>query len=112
MAAVEDQQPLETLSADGADEALGERVRVRRAHRCLDHPDAFAGEDGVEATSELGVAVADQEAELCLLLLERPGDLPGLLGDPGPCGVAVLRGEKGIPAIGRDLSAAPAAPRA
>jgi hypothetical protein len=64
MAAIEDQQPVETLSTDGADVALGERVRLRRAHRCLDGPDAFAGEDGVEATSELGEAVADQEAEL------------------------------------------------
>ncbi len=63
MAPIQNQKPVETLAADGADEAFGDRVRLRRSHRCLDDPDAFAGEDRVEAARELAVAVADQEAE-------------------------------------------------
>ena len=38
MAAVEDQQPVETLGSDGADEAFGDRVGLRRSHRCADGP--------------------------------------------------------------------------
>ena len=56
---VDDQEPIETLSADGADEALGGRVRSRRSHGCLDGSDAFVGEDGVEVAREFAVAVAD-----------------------------------------------------
>jgi hypothetical protein len=63
MAPIQNQQPVEALAADGADEALGKRVRLRRAHRRLDHPHTFAGENRVEAARELGIAVADQEPE-------------------------------------------------
>jgi hypothetical protein len=55
VASVHDQEPVETLGADGADEALGGRVRLRRSHRGLDDLDAFAGEDGVEVPGELAV---------------------------------------------------------
>ena len=58
---VEDQKPVETFSAGGADEALGDRVRLWSAHRRLDDLDAFACEDGIEVAGELAVAVADQE---------------------------------------------------
>ena len=51
VASVEDQEPVEALGADGADEALGEGVRLRRPDRRLDDPDAFAGEDGVEVAA-------------------------------------------------------------
>jgi hypothetical protein len=40
--AVEDQQPVKTLGADGAGEALRDRVRLRRSHRRLHDPDAVA----------------------------------------------------------------------
>ena len=63
MAPIQNQKPVETLAADGADEALGERIRLRRAHWRLDDRDALAGEDGVEAARELAVPVADQVAE-------------------------------------------------
>ena len=36
VAAGDDQEPIEALSASGADEALGDRVGLRRAYRCLD----------------------------------------------------------------------------
>ena len=61
VAAAEDQQPVETLASDGADEPLGVGVRLRRADRCSDDPDPFAAEDLVEGAAELAVAVVDQE---------------------------------------------------
>ena len=42
LASVEDQQPVETLGADGSDEALRDGVRLRRPHRRLHNPDALA----------------------------------------------------------------------
>jgi hypothetical protein len=93
MAAVEDEEPVEAFSVGGADEALGERVRLRGAHRCLDDLDVFASEDGVEAAGELGVAVADQLPETRRLLLECPGELAGLLCDPSAGGFRGAAGE-------------------
>jgi hypothetical protein len=61
VAAVDEQEPVEALSASGADEAFRDRVGLRRTDRCLDDLDALACEDGVEVAGELAVAVADQE---------------------------------------------------
>ena len=83
MIPVHDQEPVEALRADGADEALGDRVRLRRPYRRLDDPDTFTGEDGIEVTRELAVTVADQESKSRGLLLERPGELACLLCHPG-----------------------------
>jgi hypothetical protein len=63
MATIQDQQPVETLGAHGPDEALGDRVRLRRTHRRLHEANAFAAEDLVEGAGVLAVAVADQEAD-------------------------------------------------
>jgi hypothetical protein len=84
MASVHDQDPVEAVGPDGADEALGDRVRFWRSHWRLDDLDAFAGEDGVEVAGELAIAVADQEAKRSWSVLERPGELARLLGDPWP----------------------------
>src|SRR5215207_3428867 len=59
--AVEDQQPVETLGTHGANEALRDRVRLRRPHRRLHDPDAFAAEHLVERAAVLTVAVTNQE---------------------------------------------------
>jgi hypothetical protein len=59
VSAVEDQEPVEALSANRADEPFGDRVRLRRAHRCFDDLDAFACEDGIEVERVLAVSVAD-----------------------------------------------------
>jgi hypothetical protein len=83
VSAVYDQEPVEALSASGADEAFRDRVCLRRAYRCLDDLDALACEDGVEVAAELAVAVADQEAQLRRALSDCPSELAGLLGDPG-----------------------------
>jgi hypothetical protein len=60
---VDDQDPVEEFAADGADEAFGDRVRPRRAHRCLGDLDIDDCEHGVECGSELAVPVADEEPE-------------------------------------------------
>src|SRR5262245_11265008 len=93
VAATRDQEPVEALSANGADETLGDCVRFRRSYWRLDDADAFAGEDGVEVAGEFAVAVADQEAEPPRLRLQCPGELARLLGDPGSVRVGGAAGE-------------------
>ncbi len=48
VAAVDDQDPVETLAADGADPPFDERVGARRAYGCADRPDAVGAEDLVK----------------------------------------------------------------
>ena|SRR5438552_18262862 len=57
----DDQDPVEAVAADGADPALGERVRLRRPERGADDLDAVASEDLVERAAELAVSVVNQE---------------------------------------------------
>jgi hypothetical protein len=56
VAAVEDQQPVEALDADGFDEPLGDGVCLRRPDRRLDDPDASSAERLVEEAAVLAVA--------------------------------------------------------
>jgi hypothetical protein len=58
---VDDQHPIEALTTDGSDEALGECFGTRSANRCADDTDALGAEDLVEGGRELGVPVADQK---------------------------------------------------
>ena len=60
---VEDQDAVEELAAEGADEAFRDRVGARRLDRRPDDLDVDGGEHGVEASGELAVAVADEEPE-------------------------------------------------
>ncbi len=57
----DDQDPGEAVAADGADPALGERVRLRHPERRADDLDAFASEDLVEDVAELAVAIVDRK---------------------------------------------------
>jgi hypothetical protein len=61
----DDQDPLEAVAPDGADPALGERVRLRRPKGRVEDLDALASEDLVEGFAELAVAIVDQEADRC-----------------------------------------------
>src|SRR5439155_23449506 len=86
------EQPIETFRANGADEALCDRVRLRRTHGSLHDPDAFAAEDLVEGGAVLAVAVTDQEADAlvgeietevaCLLVHPRAGRVLRAAGQP------------------------------
>jgi hypothetical protein len=61
VAAADDQKPVETLGADGADKSLCVGVRLRRLHRRTDHRDSFAAEHFVEGGGEFAVAIMNQE---------------------------------------------------
>ena len=63
LTSVEDQHPVETLSTDGADEALGEGVGPRGSDRRADDLDPLRPEDFVETGRELGVSVPDEEPD-------------------------------------------------
>src|SRR4029077_7144139 len=93
VASVHDQDPVEALGADGADETLGDRDRLRRSPRCLDYSDSFACKHGIEIASELAVAIADQEVKRSRPLLERPDELASLLSDPRPGRVGGAAGQ-------------------
>jgi hypothetical protein len=56
-----DQHPVQTLLPDCPHPALGERVGIRRLHRCGDDLDAVGGEHVIEGAGELAVPVANQE---------------------------------------------------
>ncbi len=83
---VDDQDAVEQFAADGSDEALGDCVRPRRPHWRLDDPDIDRGEHGIEGGGELGVAVADEEPEAPIGLVEVHEQVAGLLGQPLPGG--------------------------
>jgi hypothetical protein len=87
LAAAEDQQPVEALTTNAADPALGVRIRVRRLDRRPDHSDSFASEDVIEAAAELGVAIVNQEAERLLTIVEVHQQVARLLRGPGACRV-------------------------
>jgi hypothetical protein len=63
MSLVGDEDAVEELASDAADEAFGDGVGPRCQHRCLDDADVDGGEHGVDGGGELGVAVPDEEPD-------------------------------------------------
>jgi hypothetical protein len=102
MTASEDKEPVQTLSADGADKTLGERVRLWGSNRSHDDPDALGAEHLVEAGGELRVSVTDQELDLSGTLAQDETQVAGLLGDPPPTGLAVDTRESDPPGVDLD----------
>jgi len=94
VAAVDDEQMVETLTADIANPSLGVRVGHRRPHGGGDDPRAGRAPDVVEGPAELGVAIADQVGGSNAARLHGGDDVAGLLGDPLP---GRLRGDPGEP---------------
>jgi hypothetical protein len=82
---VDDEKAVEEFAADGADEAFRDGVCARCAHRRLEDLDVDSGEHGVEGGGELAVAVADEESEVPVGVVEVHEQVAGLLGEPG-CG--------------------------
>jgi hypothetical protein len=68
---------------DGADESLGIAIRLGGRGGGLTAWEAFGGEHGVEGVGELGVPVADQEAERADLLTQIHQQVTGDLGSAG-----------------------------
>ena len=83
VAPIEDQHAVEALTADGADDALGEGVGTWSTDRCADDPNTLGTEDLVEAGGELGVPISDQEPHRLISLHQLEGQVSGLLDDPG-----------------------------
>jgi hypothetical protein len=65
LSAAGDQEPIEAVAASRANEALSDRVRLRRSKWRADDLDAFAFEDVVEVAAEFAVSIVDQEAGWC-----------------------------------------------
>jgi hypothetical protein len=104
VATAEDKQPVETLDANGTNEALGVSVGLWRANRRVDDRDSFAAEDLVEGGGEFSIAVVDQEPRP----LEETGEakVARLLGDPGAGRIARAAGEMDTAAAKLDVGSA------
>ena len=89
MSSRHDEEVIEALLADGPHEPLGESVRPRRGDRGSQGLSPDGGEHGVEDRGELGVAVADEEAEVTPGVLEVRRKVAGNLVTQGPLGLEV-----------------------
>src|SRR6266702_5819287 len=63
MVLIDDQQPVEDLAAQGADDSLADGVRSGRSRRAGENSDARRREHGVEGAGELACAIPDQELD-------------------------------------------------
>jgi len=84
---IQNEQPIEALSANGSHEPFGDAIRLRCLDRCPDYTNARALKDRVKARREFAVVIANEHAHRLLALGEGPGDLPRLLRDPRPVGM-------------------------
>jgi hypothetical protein len=98
---VVDEHPVGALGSRGWYPTLGIAVRPWRPRWSPDNLDALAGEDLVEGAGELGVAVADEEAERGDLATEIYDVVAGLLCCP--CAVRVGGHAEDVHAPVRDL---------
>jgi len=87
MSSRDDEEVIEALLADGPHEPLGESVRPRRGDRGSKGLNPDGGKHRVESCGELGVAIADEEAEVTPGVLEVGRKVAGHLGHPGTVGV-------------------------
>jgi hypothetical protein len=70
---VQDQGPVEDLTAQGPDEALADRVHPRRLHGGAHDGGAGGLENGIEGRGKVRAAVTDQEPEVPEPLAEVQG---------------------------------------
>ena len=101
VAAADDQEPIEALTADGSDPALGVRSRLGCPYRRFDHADAFGVKDLVEVAGEFAVAVTDEEPWAEILVVELHQQVACLLGHPAAVRVGGDPGQ--LDAAGRQL---------
>src|SRR2546428_12902856 len=90
MAAVPDQDPVQTLGPNAAHPAFRIRGRTRSPDRSLHDPYAVGRERGVEAGHEFGIPVADQQLDL-------GGSLPAQWPGCAPAGSPTRRSGEGSP---------------
>jgi hypothetical protein len=82
MCLIEDQGPVEEFTAEGADEALADRVHPWCLHSCAHDGGTGGVEDGVKGAGEVRAAVTDQEPEARDPAAEVEGQVTGLLYRP------------------------------
>ena len=82
MLSVQNQQPIETLRANGPHKSFGHAIGLRNTKRRLNRLDAFASKYLFETLGEFLIAVANEEAEGLGVLRQRPRQLPGPAGLP------------------------------
>jgi hypothetical protein len=102
VAAPEDQQPVETFTADAPDPPLSMRPRLRRSHWRLDHSDSGGAEDLVEVAGELAVAITDHKPRLDPLVVDVHEQVARLLGHP--CAVGIRRDPGEVHTTSRQLN--------
>ena len=84
---VQNEQPVETLRADGAHEPLGHPVGLRGAERRANDFDPVTPEHVVKLVGEFLVPIAKQEANGFRAARHRPGQLASALEDPRRAGM-------------------------
>src|ERR1019366_5492749 len=89
MSLAEDQHAVQEFAAQGADEALADRVHPRRPDGGAHDPGAGGLEDGVERVGEVRSAVAEQELDVREPLAEAEGEVAGCCTVHSPVGLAV-----------------------
>src|SRR6185312_10455237 len=87
MPLADDQHPVEELSAQGADEALADRVHPRSLDSGTQNPGTGGLEYGVKGAGEVRSAITNQEVDVCEPLVEAEGQVTGLLRGPLARGV-------------------------
>ena len=102
MLAVRDQQPVQTLGPNGANEPFRHRVRCWRLWRRSHHLQAGAAKDRVEPTREFLVAISDENPWWVDPLRKGPRELAGLLRHPLRIGMA--RAARHVDATARQLN--------
>src|SRR6266581_4493841 len=86
VALAEDEQPVQRLVAQRLDHPLAMGVGSRAPIGCEGDPGAFAAEHLIELVDELGIM--DGEPDWSLELVQLPGQVSGLLSDPGAVGMS------------------------
>src|SRR5438093_3021327 len=87
MTRVHDQQPVETLRSDSANEPFGDPIRFRYLSRRAKDSGALGLKHSVKAAREFAIVIAKQKANGLRALSQGPRHLPRLLGDPVPVGM-------------------------
>jgi len=89
LVAGEDQDPVEALPTDGADETFGERIGPRGTDRCANDPDLLGAEDLVKAGRDLVSRSRTRKWTACVRSANTMLRLRACWMTHGPVGFAV-----------------------
>jgi len=79
---IQDNEPVQALLAQGPHLALRIGIGIGSSKRRPDDFHPFGPEHGIKSSGEFRVAIMDQEPNRQVVLFQRPGQLPRLLGRP------------------------------